>query len=160
VDFRKFNEGTKKDPYLLPFTNEVINTIVGHEVYTFFDSFSRYHQISIAPKGQYKIAFVIDWGAFVSVRMPFEVKNGPPTYQRVIAKAFHEYIDVFMKIFLDDFIVFNDMSTPLEKIQKCFLKCKKYGTSLNLKKCAFMVCSRTILGFIVSKRGKHLILRK
>jgi hypothetical protein len=42
----------------------------------------------------------------------------------------------------------------LEKLKKCFLKCKKYGISLNPKKCAFMVCSKTILGFIVSKEGK------
>jgi hypothetical protein len=35
VDFRKLNAATKKDPYLLPFTDEVINIITGHEVYTF-----------------------------------------------------------------------------------------------------------------------------
>jgi hypothetical protein len=39
VDFKKLNMATKKDPYLLPFRNEVINTIVGHEVYTFLDGF-------------------------------------------------------------------------------------------------------------------------
>jgi hypothetical protein len=68
--------------------------------------------------------------------MPFGVKNGPPTYQRVVTKAFHKYIDVFMKIFLDDFTIFNDMSIHLEKLIKCFLKCKEYGISLNAKKCA------------------------
>jgi hypothetical protein len=47
VDFRKLNVVTKKDPYLLPFTNEVINTIAGHEVYIFLDGFPRYHHISI-----------------------------------------------------------------------------------------------------------------
>jgi hypothetical protein len=41
--------------------------------------------------------------------MPFGVKNGPPTYQSAITKTFHEYIDVFMKIFLDDFIIFNGL---------------------------------------------------
>jgi hypothetical protein len=56
--------------------------------------------------------------------MPFGIKNGPPTYQRAITKAFSEYIDVFMTIFLDDFIVFSDMSTHLEKLRKCFLKCR------------------------------------
>ncbi len=35
VDFRKFNVATKKDPYSLPFTNEIINIISRHEVYTF-----------------------------------------------------------------------------------------------------------------------------
>jgi hypothetical protein len=49
VDFKKLNVATKKDPYLLPFTNEVINTIIGHEVYTFMDRFSRYHHISMTP---------------------------------------------------------------------------------------------------------------
>jgi hypothetical protein len=88
--------------------------------------------------------------------MPFGFKNGPPTYQRVVTKAFHEYIDVFMKIFLYNFIVFNDLSTHLEKLKKCFLKCIVYGISLNLEKCAFMVCSRTILQFVISKEGKTL----
>jgi hypothetical protein len=35
VDFKKLNVATKKDPYPLPFTNEVINIVVGHEVYIF-----------------------------------------------------------------------------------------------------------------------------
>jgi hypothetical protein len=43
VDFRKLNAATKKDPYLLPFTDEVINIVVGHEVYTFLDGFCGYH---------------------------------------------------------------------------------------------------------------------
>jgi hypothetical protein len=33
----------KKNFYPLPFMDEVINTIVGHEVYTFLDGFSGYH---------------------------------------------------------------------------------------------------------------------
>ncbi len=37
--------------------------------------------------------------------MPFGVKNGPPTYKRVVIKVFREYIDVFMEIFLDNFTV-------------------------------------------------------
>jgi hypothetical protein len=43
VDFRKLNVATKKDPYMLPFTDEVINIVAGHEVYTFLDGFFRYH---------------------------------------------------------------------------------------------------------------------
>jgi hypothetical protein len=43
VDFRKLTVATKKDPYPLPFIDEVIYTVTGHEVYTFLDGFSRYH---------------------------------------------------------------------------------------------------------------------
>jgi hypothetical protein len=38
--FQKLNATTKKDPYLLPFTNEVLNTIVGYETYSFLDGYS------------------------------------------------------------------------------------------------------------------------
>jgi hypothetical protein len=48
------------------------------------------------------------------------VKNGPPSYQKAISKAFWEYIDVFMNIF-DDFMMFNDLPTHLKKTLKFFL---------------------------------------
>jgi hypothetical protein len=64
----------------LPFTDEVINTIVGHEVYTFFDKFLVFHQISITLEDQHKTAFVTNLGAFVWVVVPFGVINGLPTY--------------------------------------------------------------------------------
>lgn len=37
VDFRQFNVATKNDPYPLPFTKEVLNEVVGHEVYSFLN---------------------------------------------------------------------------------------------------------------------------
>jgi hypothetical protein len=41
-----------------------------------------------------------------------------------------------------------------------FSKCKEYGISLNLEKCAFMVCFGTILRLMVSKEGKTPNLKK
>jgi len=82
------------------------------------------------------------------------VLNGPPTYQKVVTKAFKEYLDNFMKIFLSDFIVYTNMESHQQKLKLCFRKCKEYGISLNLDKCAFMVFSGMILAFIVSKEGK------
>jgi hypothetical protein len=43
VEFKKFNIATKMDLYVWFFINEAINTLVGHEVYTFLDGFSLYH---------------------------------------------------------------------------------------------------------------------
>jgi len=64
------------------------------------------------------------------------------------------------KIFLGAFSIFNDLSTHLEKIKKCFFKCKKFGIGLNPNKCAFMVFLRTILGFTMSKEGKVMDPKK
>ncbi len=59
-----------------------------------------------------------------------------------------------MKIFLDDFTVYSDMESHLQNLKLCFQKCRKYGISMNPDKCAFMVFSRMIFGFIISKEGK------
>ncbi len=139
---------------MLPFTNEVITIVVGHEVYTFLYGILYTIRFSITSKDHYKTSFVTYQGAFVWVVMFFGVKSGPPTYQKVVTKTFHEYIDVFIKIFLYDYTIFSDPSTHFLKFKKCFLKCKVYDISLNLKKCAFMVYSRVTLRFIVSKEGK------
>jgi hypothetical protein len=48
IDFKKLNATTKKDPYPLPFSNEVLNTVVGYEAYFILGGYSRYHQIFMA----------------------------------------------------------------------------------------------------------------
>ncbi len=65
-----------------------------------------------------------------------------------------------MKIFLNDFIVYNDMESHLQKLKLCFQKCREYGINLNPNKCAFMVFSGMILGFIISKERKLLFPKK
>jgi hypothetical protein len=92
--------------------------------------------------------------------MSFGVKNGLPTYHRAITKTFRKYLDIFIKIFLDDFKVYSDMESHLQKLRLCFQKCKEYGISLNPNKCAFMVFPGMILGFIISKEGKLLHPKK
>ncbi len=59
--------------------------VTRHEVYSFLDGFSGYHQTMIALKDQYKIAFITKWGAFIWLVMPFRLKNMPPTYQRAVS---------------------------------------------------------------------------
>jgi hypothetical protein len=92
--------------------------------------------------------------------MSFGVKNGPPTYQRAMTKALGEYFGKFMKIFMDDFMMHSDMESHLQKLILFFQKCREYGISLNPNKCAFMVFSRMILCFIISKEGKLLDRKK
>jgi len=40
IDFKKLNVATKKDPYPLPFINEVLNIVARYEAYSFFDGYS------------------------------------------------------------------------------------------------------------------------
>jgi hypothetical protein len=77
-----------------------------------------------------------------------------------VTKIFRGYLDNFIKIFLDDFTLYSDMESLLQKLKLCFQKCKEYGISLNLNKCAFMVFLGVIMGFIISKERKLLDPKK
>jgi hypothetical protein len=71
----------------------------------------------------------------------------------VLSATFHEHIDLFMKLFLDDFIVFSTMDMHFNKLGLCFLKFQEYEINLNPKN-VFLWFSRLILRFIISKEGK------
>jgi hypothetical protein len=43
ADFRKLNKVIKTISYPLPFFNEVLNTIIGYETYSFLDGYLKYH---------------------------------------------------------------------------------------------------------------------
>jgi hypothetical protein len=80
-EFQKVKCSHKKDPYPLPFIDEVINSIVaGHDVYSLIDGYFNYHKIPLTLGDKYKTTFVIDWGTFPWLVILFGVKNGPPTY--------------------------------------------------------------------------------
>nr|GEW13910.1 reverse transcriptase domain-containing protein [Tanacetum cinerariifolium] len=57
IDYRKLNEATRKDHFLLPFINQMLERLAGNEYYCFLDGFSGYFQIPIDPKDQEKTTF-------------------------------------------------------------------------------------------------------
>jgi hypothetical protein len=95
------------------------------------DGYYGYHQIFIALEDKHKTMFVTNWGMFISRVMFFGVKNGPPTFQRVVTKAFKEYLKKIMKIFLDGFTIYYGIESHLQKLKLCFKKCNEYQISSN-----------------------------
>jgi len=45
--------------------------------------------------------------------VPFGMKDGPPTFQKIMIKTFREYLKTFMNIYVDDFTIYSDMQTHL-----------------------------------------------
>jgi hypothetical protein len=114
------NKVTKKNSYLLPFSNEVLNIVIRYKAYSFLDGYSRYHQIFVAPKDRYKTSFLTNWGAFITDGDAISCQNGPPTFQIIVDRTFKESLDQFVKIFFDDFMVYNDKESNFMKFTFCF----------------------------------------
>ena len=73
MDYRKLNKATHKDHFPLPFIDQMLDRLAGHEYYCFLDGYSGYNQIAIAPEDQEKTTFTCPYGTFAFRRMPFWV---------------------------------------------------------------------------------------
>ena len=71
IDYRKLNEATRKDQFLVPFIDQMLDRLAGQEYYFFLDGYSGYNQIVIAPEDQEKTTFTYPYGIYAFKRMPF-----------------------------------------------------------------------------------------
>ncbi|KAL5578124.1 hypothetical protein UlMin_019823 [Ulmus minor] len=57
IDYQKLNDVTRKDHFPLPFIDQMVERLSGHEYYCFLDGYSGYNQIPLAPEDQEKTTF-------------------------------------------------------------------------------------------------------
>ncbi|GJS62620.1 reverse transcriptase domain-containing protein [Tanacetum coccineum] len=152
IDYRKLNDATRKDHFPLPFMDQMLERLAGNEYYCFLDGFSRYFQIPIDPQDQEKTTFTCPYGTFAYRRMPFGLCNAPGTFQRCMMAIFHDMIKETMKVFMDDFSVFEDLfSSCLSHLDKMLKRCEDTNLVLNWEKYYFMVKDGIVLGHKISK---------
>jgi hypothetical protein len=81
VDYRKLNLSTRKDHFLLPFMDQMLECLAGKSFYCFLDGYSGYNQIIINPEDQEKTTFTCLFGTYAYRKMPFGLCNAPTTFQ-------------------------------------------------------------------------------
>ena len=80
--------------------------------------------------------------------------NAGTTFQRDMDIAFAKEIHEFLVIYLDEITVFsNTYYEHSDHLRQVFLKCRKFGFSLNPKKTLFGLEEGKLLGHIISKEG-------
>jgi hypothetical protein len=84
VDYNNLNKHCPKDPFRLPWIDQVIDSTSGCDLLCFLDCYSGYHQIAIKEEDQEKTAFITPFGAYYYTTMSFGLKNAGATYQRGI----------------------------------------------------------------------------
>nr|GEX19315.1 reverse transcriptase domain-containing protein [Tanacetum cinerariifolium] len=138
IDYRKLNEATRNDHFPPPFMDQMLERLAGNQYYCFLDGF--YFQIPIDPKDQEKNTFTCPYRTFAYRRMPFGLCNAPVTFQRCMMAIFHDMIEKTMKVFMDDFSVFeNSFQSCLSHLKRMLKRCEDTNLCLNRKKSHFIV---------------------
>ena len=86
--------------------------------------------------------------------MPFGLINAGATFQRAMDIDSNGRIGRSAVVYLDDITIFSKRrGEHAFHLRKIFERYRKYGISLNPKKCVFAVTEGKLLGHIVSKKG-------
>jgi hypothetical protein len=149
----KLNDACLHDLFPTPFTDEVLESIGGHEPYSFTDGFLGYHQIKIAQEDRYKTTFVTERGSYQYTVMLFGLKNVPEIFSIIVIAAFKEFIHQFLEVYLDNWIVYIFLKYDVEVLWLMLERCRQCQISLNIKKCIFGTPFGILLGHIVCKEG-------
>jgi hypothetical protein len=154
IDYRKLNTATRKDHFPLPFIDQMVERLVGHEYYYFLDGYSGYNWVPVDPENQVKMTFTCPFGTFAYRGMPFGLCNAPSTFQRCMINIFSDMVERFLEVFTDDFSVFgSSFEECLHHLTLVLVRCKEKNLVLNWEKCHFMVLQGIVLGHVISRRG-------
>lgn len=50
IDYRRLNTTTRKDHFSLPFIDQMLERLAGHDYYCFLDEYYGYNQIAVDPQ--------------------------------------------------------------------------------------------------------------
>ena len=98
VDLRKLNDVCLHDPFMTLFTDEVLESVGGQEVYSFTNGFSGYHQVIMVNEDRHKTTFGMEWGCFQYMVIPFGLKNAPTIFSIIVVVSFKDFIHKFIEV--------------------------------------------------------------
>nr|ABA96696.1 retrotransposon protein, putative, Ty3-gypsy subclass [Oryza sativa Japonica Group] len=143
-----------KDDFPLPRIDQLVDSTAGCELMSFLDAYSGYHQIHMNPADIPKTAFIIPFGTFCHLRMPFGLRNAGATFARLVYKVLYKHLGRNVEAYVDDIVVKSHKAFDhASDLQVTFDNLRAAGMKLNPEKCVFGVRAGKLLGFLVSKRG-------
>ena len=154
IDYRRFNEVTRKYHFSLPFIDQLLERISGNPFYCFLDGYSGYFQIEISTEDQEKTTFTCPFGTYAYRRMPFGLCNAPSTFQRCMLNIFSDMVEHIMEVYMDDITIYEgSFEEFLGNLETVLHRCIEKNLVLNWEKCRFMVNQGIVLGHVISNRG-------
>ena len=159
TDFRKVNTITKTDSYPIPRIEDCIDKISGAKYVSKFDLLKVYWQVPLTERAKEISAFVTPKGFYQYKVMPFDLKNAPATFQRMINHLLND-LDA-CEANIDDVIVHSDtFQEHLLHIRALFVKLSNANVTVSLMKTELFHAVVEYLGHLVGNAHVRPVFAK
>ncbi|XP_022872136.1 uncharacterized protein LOC111391204 [Olea europaea var. sylvestris] len=126
----------------------------GAMVFSKIDLRSGYHQLKIKASDIPKTAFRTRYGHYEFTVMPFSLTNAPAVFMDLMNRVFHQYLDKFVIVFIDDILVYSkDKKQHEEQLPIVLKTLRKEKLYAKFKKYEFWLDCVGFLGHVVTAQG-------
>ena len=124
----------------------------GAKVFSTIDLRSGYHHIALGKNSRAKTVFVMPFGKYEFLLVPFGLAQAPAYFQLLMNKVLKGL--KFAMTYLDDIIIFSqDESQHLEHLEIVFSHLWEAGLKMKHSKCDFFKSEIHYLGHLISPKG-------
>ena len=95
IDYRELNKKTVKNKYPIPRIDDLCDQVKGATVFSRIDLPSGYHQLITKKENVLKMTFRT------------RLTNAPTTFMDLMNHVFHESIDKFIIVFIDNILIYS-----------------------------------------------------
>jgi hypothetical protein len=154
IDYRELNKVTIKNRYPLPRTDDLVDQLQGARMFSKVNLRLGYHQVRVKEEDILKIAFRTRYGHYEFLVMSFRLTNAPAVSMDTMNRVFHDYLDQFTVVFIDDILIYSKTSEEHEEhLRKVFERLRSEKLYAKLEKCEFWLDSVSFLGHVISGKG-------
>jgi hypothetical protein len=150
IDYRELNKVTIKNRYPLPRIDDLLDQLQGVRVFSKVDLCSGYHQVRVKEEDIPKTAFRTRYGQYEFLVMSFGLTNAPAVFMDTMKRVFHDYLDQFTVVFIDDILIYSKTSEEhKEHLRKVLERLRSEKLYAKLEKCEFWLDSVSFLGHVI-----------
>ncbi|MBW0513589.1 hypothetical protein O181_053304 [Austropuccinia psidii MF-1] len=152
ADSRALKNYTKAYRYPLPRIPHALDKQAKARYITKMDCMKGFHQYGFKPHSMKLLRIICDMSIYEYTRMPFDFKNAPAHFQRMMDTIFQEEIlEGLMVAYIDYIIIYSETwEDHLQYINRVLSKSKPKNLRISLKQCNFCQQELLALGHKVS----------
>ncbi len=155
VDYRKLNQNMVIESFPAPSLQDCLAGLSGTTIFSQIDLKSGYYQVLMDPESIPYTSFVLPFGQFEFLRMPFGLANAPRTFQRSMLKLFGQL--AYVKIYIDDILFASrTLQEHRDHVQTVTNILLDEGISINIEKSNILKDEVKYLDHIISKKELNL----
>nr|GEZ42269.1 reverse transcriptase [Tanacetum cinerariifolium] len=167
IIYHELNRVTIRNYYPLPRIGDLFDQLQGVKFFSKIDLRSGYHQLRVKEHDIPKTAFRTRYGHYEFLVMVFGLTNALAVFMDLMNRIFHEYLNKFVIVFIDDILVYFKMKEEHEEHlhivlgtlhqKKLYAKFSKCEFWLGQGRFWVILCQRMASLWILQRKGKKLV---